>query len=112
MPKRSGCGALPSLDNFLNVSLDTGEYLAIFGQRDLPVNGSTAGVACFSFCCIAIPYDELKNSPIRRLLAFIRCLLFTGVHQNLLRSLSASFTMPLLKTVRNSRKQKVIINIK
>lgn len=65
---RSGCGALPSLDNFLKVSLDTGENLAILGQRDLPVKGSTAGNA-FCFCCIASPFDELKNSPIRRIFA-------------------------------------------
>jgi hypothetical protein len=42
--------------------------LAILGQRDLPVKGSTAGNA-FCFCCIASPFDELKNSPIRRIFA-------------------------------------------
>jgi len=43
MPILSGCGALPALDNFRKVSLETGQRDLNVLQRDLPGSGSAAG---------------------------------------------------------------------
>lgn len=46
---RSGCGAFPAFDNCLNFSLENGENLAIFDQRDLPNFGIVSGEFEISF---------------------------------------------------------------
>ena len=55
---RSGRGALPFNDNFLNVSLLTGENFEIVAQRDFPVMGSTAGSGNLVINCA--PKKSLK----------------------------------------------------
>lgn len=61
MPRRSGCGARPSNDNFLYVSLETGENFLNCDQRDFPVSGKTAGEVCLS-CCIKCPHDLIDKN--------------------------------------------------